>query len=235
MNNFNISRLSFTDLFWRVVFSNGTVILDQAKSNILSKHMQIEGLRKSAEYNTGSISLASSVSLALLSNYFRPKIVAEVGTFIGRSTYSLALGPSLSGQKAPTIHTCDFSNDIRINFDSTLEEVVQYPKKSSTEMFQALLDKKIFPDVFLLDGRVQEADIPLLMNLRAENAVFILDDFEGTEKGVYNAFALTNIFKNNFMLAYPPSNSFLCAHGLTDASTTAVLLPQSRIKYVNQA
>lgn len=234
MNNFQISRLSFTDLFWRAVFSNGTVILDQAKASILSKHLHIEGLRKSAEYNTGSISLAASVSLALLSNYFRPKLIAEVGTFIGRSTYSLALGPSLSGQDAPVIHSCDFSNDICINFDTILERVAQYPKQSSTEMFRALLDKKLFPDVFLLDGRVQEADIPLLVNLRAENAVFILDDFEGTEKGVANAFALTNAFKNKFMLAYPPSNSFLRAYGLTDASTTAVLVPFTRIKFVNQ-
>jgi hypothetical protein len=234
MNDFQISRLSFTDLFWRTVFSNGTAILDQAKASILSKHVHIEGLRKLAEYNTGSISLAASVSLAMLSNYFRPKIIAEVGTFIGRSTYSLALGPSLSEQEAPVIHTCDFSNDIRINFDAILERVAQYPKQSSTEMYRALLDEKLFPDLFLLDGRVQEADIPLLVNLRAENAVFILDDFEGTEKGVANAFALTNIFKNKFMFAYPPSSSFLCTYGLTDTSTTAVLVPFTRISFVNQ-
>ena len=235
MNDLNISRLSFTDLFWKVVFSNGTVILDQAKACILSKHLHIEDLRKSAEYNTGSISLAAAVSLSLLSNYFRPKIIAEVGTFIGRSTYSIALGPFLSGQEAPAIHTCDYSNDIPINFDAILKNVVQYPKKSSTEMFQALFDRKFFPDIFLLDGRIEETDLTQLTKLRADNAVFILDDFEGTEKGVSNAFALTNFFKNKFLLAYPPSKSFLCEYGLTDASTTAVLIPLTRIKFVNQA
>jgi predicted O-methyltransferase YrrM len=136
MNDFHISRLSFTDLFWRAVFSNGTVILDQAKASILSKHLHIEGLRKSAEYNTGSISLAASVSLALLSNYFRPKLIAEVGTFIGRSTYSLALGPSLSGLEAQIIHTCDISNEIHINFDTILERVTQYRNRALPRCFK---------------------------------------------------------------------------------------------------
>lgn len=234
MVNFHISRLSFTGLFWSTVFSNGVVILDQAKTSISSKHSHIESLRNSAAYNTGSISLSSSVSLALLTHYFRPKIIGEVGTFIGRSTYSLALGSSFSECDIPEIHTCDFSNDIRVNFDPILESVVQYANKSSTEMLQTLLEKNLFPDFYLLDGRVQEADIPLLKNLQAENAVFILDDFEGTEKGVSNAFALTNIFKNKFILAYPPQSELLRSYGLTDASTMAALIPSTRVQFVNQ-
>ena len=42
LNNFLISRLSFTEIFWDIVFSNGAAIIDQAKRNILSKHLEFE-------------------------------------------------------------------------------------------------------------------------------------------------------------------------------------------------
>jgi hypothetical protein len=234
MNNFRINRHSFSEIFWSIVFTNGATIIDQAKRNIISKHLEIEALRKLAEYNTGSISIAASVGLSLLINYFRPGVVAEIGTFIGRSTYSLALGNSLNGLKSLQIHTCDFSNDIRIDFDTILENVIQYPKKSSTLMLNTIISQGIFPDVYLLDGRIQNDDIPLLVKLHAENSIFLLDDFEGTEKGVSNAFTLQNLFKNKFLLAYPPSNSFLRSYGFSDSSTTAVLIPLSKIAFVNQ-
>lgn len=234
MNNFNINRNSFSETFWKIIFRNGATIIGQAKKNILSKHIEIEALRKSAEYDTGSISLATSVVLSLLTNYFRPNIIAEVGTFIGRSTYSIALGHSLCGLKAPQIHTCDYSNDVLVGFDPILSDVIQYPKKSSTDMFMAITEKKLSPEIYVIDGRLQQDDIPLLVKLRAENAVIILDDFEGTEKGVSNAFTLLNFFKNNFLLAYPPSDDFLRTYGLSDTSTTAVLLPLSKISFVNQ-
>jgi hypothetical protein len=234
MNNFHISRISFSEIFWNIIFSNGAGIIDQAKKSILSKHLEIEALRTSAEYNTGSISIAASVGLSLLTNYFRPDVIAEVGTFIGRSTYSVALGNSLYGIKSPQIHTCDFSNDIRVDFDPILKEIVQYPKKSSTDMFNSIIAQGVSPDLYLLDGRLQQDDVGLLVKLQAENAVIILDDFEGTEKGVSNAFKLLNVFKNNFLLAYPPSTSLLKSYGFSDTSTSAVLIPLSKIKFVNQ-
>ena len=234
MNNFHISRISFSEIFWNIIFSNGAGIIDQAKRSILSKHLEIESLRKSAEYNTGSISLAAAVGLSLLTHYFRPDVIAEVGTFIGRSTYAISLGNSLSGIKSPQIHTCDFSNDIRVDFDPILKDIIQYPKKSSTDMFSSFIAQAVSPDLYLLDGRIQQEDIGLLVKLQAENAVIILDDFEGTEKGVSNAFKLLNVFKNNFLLAYPPSTSLLKFYGFSDTSTSAVLIPLSKIKFVNQ-
>lgn len=234
MKNFNISRISFTDLFWNVIFSHGSFILDRVKGDILDKHKQFEALRESSDYNTGSISLSAGVTLALLTNYFKPRVIAEVGTFIGRSTYALALGASSCGDSPPIIHTCDFSNDIKINIDSVLCSAIQYPRQNSTDMFMSILGKGELPGMYVLDGRLQEKDLALLAKLQANNAIFILDDFEGTEKGVANTFALTNHFKNNFLLAYPPSKAFLLTHGLIDHSTTAVMIPAHRVTFVNQ-
>jgi hypothetical protein len=63
MLNFNINRNSFSEIFWNIVFNNGATIIEQAKKKIISKHLEIEELRKSADYNTGSISIAASVGL----------------------------------------------------------------------------------------------------------------------------------------------------------------------------
>ncbi|MEY4316538.1 MAG: hypothetical protein RI902_346 [Pseudomonadota bacterium] len=230
MNKLNISRNSFTDLFWKIIFQNGTQIIEQAKSNIASKHIYFEKLRDLSEYNTGSISASSAVSLTLLTSYFRPSLIAEVGTFIGRSTYSLTIGHELNGVAPPLIHTCDYSNNINLDF----KNIIQYKKQSSTEMLTSLVNNKIIPEMYLLDGRIQESDIPLLLELQAEDAIFLLDDFEGTEKGVSNAFTLTNVFKNNFLVAYPASQTLLNTYGLTDASTTAALIPIKKVGFVNQ-
>lgn len=101
-------------------------------------------------------------------------------------------------------------------------------------MFNTIIAQGISPDVYLLDERIQQDDVGLLVRLHAENAVIILDDFEGTEKGVSNAFTLLNVFQNNFLLAYPPSNGLLKSYGFSDPSTTAVLIPLSKIIFVNQ-
>jgi hypothetical protein len=86
-------------------------------------------------------------------NHLRPDVVAEVGAFIGRSTYSVTLGHALNDVKSRQIQTCDFFNDIRIDFDSILESVIQYPKKSSTDMLNSIIDQSISTDIYLLDGR----------------------------------------------------------------------------------
>lgn len=234
-NNLTISRLNFSTLFWQIIFSNGAFIIEKVKLEIMEQNDYFESLRKSADYNTGSISLASSVCLALLTYYFRPNTVAEVGTFIGRSTYSLALGGHLSGNAPSNIHTCDHSNDINLNFKKFDLSIFQYPKQSSTEMFSKIHKGQIKPDMYLLDGRIQPDDIKIISDLQIENALIVLDDFEGTEKGVVNAFVLTENFKNNFIVAYPPTQSFLEQYGLMDSCTTAVLIPAAQLQFVNQS
>ena len=230
----NINRYFFSEVFWRIIFSNGSSVIEGVKSRLAAEHLNLEVLRSKAEYNTGSISMAAALCLALLSNYFRPTLIAEVGTFIGRSTFSLILGGRMSGYSGPTIHTCDMSNSIDLGSFEFRDQVVQYQKKSSTEMFAQLRGRSLFPEMYVIDGRLQKDDLPLLQKLRAENAIIVLDDFEGYEKGVVNADRLLDTFKENFLLAYPISSSYLASHNLHDFSTVAVLIPRSRLRFVNQ-
>jgi predicted O-methyltransferase YrrM len=234
INNLKISRQNFSNLFWRTIFLNGAFVIERIKLEIIEQNDYFESLRKTAEYNTGSISLASSVCLALLTHYFKPSTVAEVGTFIGRSTFSLALGAHVNGNSLTNIHTCDYSNNIQLNFNKFDFNIFQYPKQSSTEMFSKIHNGNIKPDMYLLDGRLQPEDIKIISDLQIENALILLDDFEGTEKGVVNTFVLTENFKNNFIVAYPPTQSFLREYGLMDSCTTAAMVPMTRLEFVNQ-
>jgi len=234
MNNFNIGRQSFTNLFWETIFINGTPICNLVENQLSSKHKEIESLRKLAAYNTGSMSLASSLSLSLITYYFNPKIIVEIGTFIGRSTYSIALGSSLTQSQLEKIHTCDFSNDIPLNFDPVLDMVQQYPKTSSTEMLKQLQNRGIKPDFYFIDGRLTDEDLLLMESIDARSSIILMDDFEGTDKGVINSLKVTDHFKNNFMLSYSPPQYLLDKIGINDRSSLAVLVPASKISYVKQ-
>ena len=47
-------------------------------------------------------------------------------------------------------------------------------------------------DIVHLDGRLKQEDFNLLKNNITEKTIFILDDFEGIEKGVINYFNLVS-------------------------------------------
>lgn len=234
-HNLKISQYFLSKIFWEIIFTNGTLVIDTFKNEILKENDYFESLRKAADYNTGSIAFSASVCLALLAHYFKPRIVCEVGTFIGRSTFSIALGAQIDKNSSSNIYTCDYSNNIKLDFSNHKFSISQYPLKSSTEMLNNLFQNNIIPDIYLLDGRVQPEDLKILESLKANEALIILDDFEGYEKGVVNSFALTQFFKNNFRVIYPPSEAFLKEHGLNDICTTALLIPIQSIEFVNQA
>jgi hypothetical protein len=39
-------------------------------------------------------------------------------------------------------------------------------------MFESIVNQNISPDIYLLDGRIQDDDISLLLKLQAENSLF---------------------------------------------------------------
>jgi hypothetical protein len=73
-------------------------------------------------------------------------------------------------------------------------------------MFQKLAVEQKKIDLFLIDGRLAPEDLPLLDALMHDKTVFVLDDFEGIEKGVANALLLRQKYQGLLLLA--PENSF---------------------------
>jgi hypothetical protein len=123
------------------------------------------------------------------------------------------------GAWSADIHTCDMTNAINISPVSD-SKLFQYPKLSSTSMFQHLAEEKIVVDLIYLDGRIQAEDFDYLASITHDKTVIIFDDFEGIEKGVVNAMRLE---APNRVLIYP-----------RDGKKTAVSLPIGVIQLVPQ-
>lgn len=207
MNAIQIGRKRLSEIVWAIIDEKTDI--DWRVLEGITEQQQAH--RAKADYNTGTVTLDDAADLYRIVTLFNPKVIAEVGTFIGVSTRTMRLA-------APDaqIYTCDMSNDI----DLDLTGVTQYRKQTSHEMFEDMEKKEVKADLIYLDGRLSEKDIPHLLNVITHDTVFVLDDFEGTEKGVANAVVLDS---PNFALIYP-----------REGHKTAIVIPISMIQLVRQ-
>jgi predicted O-methyltransferase YrrM len=235
MKNINVSFELLSNIVWQRLLDSSAYKAYYQKSDFFKKIDSLEELRKHADYNTGSISSSSAWLLYSAAHYFYPAKILEVGTFIGKSALSLALG----AENAPAgceIHTCDSSNDIDLPALSRTK-IVQYKKSTSTDMFRKISGSHQAQqfDFMHLDGRLQPEDFSLLQKLLHPDAVIALDDFEGIEKGVTNLIKLReNKLLTSHIVVYPCSKDLLSAHHLVDRSTTALLIPSRMLQLTAQ-
>ena len=182
-------------------------------------HEQCERLRPLAAYNTGSISEAAGLYLFLLCERFRPKLVAEIGTFIGKSARSMNLCDCVE-----RIYTCDKDNDC---IPST-HWIICHPKTISTQMLGGLLDKDLKVDFFFFDGRIQVPDLALILRLSHHETVYAFDDYEYLNgkmmKGVANIMMLHPYLKEHVLVG-PPAK----VGDLDTKTTIAVLVPKELV------
>jgi hypothetical protein len=89
-------------------------------------------------------------------------------------------------------------------------------------MFRTLADKGVKVDLIYLDGRLSQDDFEPLTKIAHEKTVFVLDDFEGIEKGV-----------NNAMMLEGPGRLLIYPRTFTKAKT-AISLPLSLVQIVPQ-
>ena len=210
MNPVQIGRQRFSNIFWGIVDER----VDDYPYEVIEKIVEDQQkLRADADYNTGSVPYDDAVELYKLAKFFQPKVIAEVGTFIGVST--TVMYEACKGEV--DIYTCDVSNDIKLNLPFHIH---QYPKTSSTDMFKDLADKKVNVDLLYLDGRLQQEDFQYFPKIIHDQTIFVFDDFEGIEKGVVNAMMLEGA---NRLLIYP-----------RESRKTAVSLPYTLLQFVPQ-
>ena len=207
MNAIQIGRKRLSEIVWGIIDEKTDI--DWRVLEGITEQQQAH--RAKADYNTGTVTLDDAADLYRIVTLFNPKVIAEVGTFIGVSTRTMRLA-------APDaqIYTCDMSNAIELG----LTGVTQYIKTPSHEMFADMADKGVKADLVYLDGRLSEKDIEPLLKIIHGQTVFVLDDFEGTEKGVANALMLES---PNAVLIYP-----------RNGNKTAMVLPVGMIQLVRQ-
>ena len=190
MNAIQIGRKRLSEIVWGIIDEKVDEVPWPKLEHI---YVQQQALRKDADYNTGSVPVEDAAELYRVVKFFNPDVIAEVGTFIGVSTRSMR-----EAKSSATIYTCDVSNDIRVDLRDT--GIIHYAKKPSHEMFADLADKQIKVDLVYLDGRLSNNDVEPLTKIVHDKTVFVLDDFEGVEKGVVNAMMLESPTR---VLIYP--------------------------------
>jgi len=227
MNEFKISQYDFSELFWRRIF-NGSRDVMFRQVELQRALLQQDNLRPKADYNTGSINFNGAWSLYSIVSYFLPKNVAEIGTFIGKSTISMAL--ALDNASRPgKIQTCDISNGFDLNWEGETD-IVQNFKTSSTDM---LLKIDTPQDLLFVDGRLSNEDISILQTPNYSSCVFVFDDTEGVEKGFVNQFHLSQKLTERFFI-YPPSSEVLKQQNLYGNCNVSLSIPMSILKFVRQ-
>ena len=208
MNPLQFGRKRISKIIWDLIEDK----VDSDWGEISGMCSRRSDLHKEADKPTGSLSVQDAIDVYRVTKLFNPKVIAEVGTYIGVSTEAMRMA-------APdaTIYTCDMSNDIDVGLDAN---IIQYPKQTSHEMFSDLVTDGVKVDLVYLDGRLSPEDMAMLRKLIHDRTVFVLDDFEGVEKGVANAMFLAN---PNWMMVYP--------HEL---GKTAILIPYTLLQFVPQ-
>lgn len=130
-----------------------------------------EPRRANARYNTGSVPIETALLLRAMTRYYKPQVIAEVGTFIGTSTEAMV------AKRA--VYTCDRSNDCLPRTDM----IWTHPYQSSTQMLKEIQEPV---DFFFFDGRIQPEDIPEIKRVSHPRTVYAFDDCTGQEKGTVN-------------------------------------------------
>ena len=229
---FNLSSHWLSAAFWETVFARAYEQLPEALPAILSNYKRCEAFRKGAGYNTGSISVAAGVCLYAVCRYFEVAQVVEVGTFIGKSTSSMALAIGQSTSSG-VLYTCDKDNACFKPWDGIGCQVRSFPQKSSTEMLAEVAKSTGKIDLFYFDGRIMPPDIPQILQLSTPGTLYVFDDFEGTEKGVANIAALRASLKG-YVLIEPCAPALLERYGIQGRSLAALLINTANLNVTAQ-
>ncbi|MGI9082704.1 MAG: O-methyltransferase [Candidatus Fonsibacter lacus] len=230
MNTINLSVRNISKIFWEIIYLNKDLLQNDFRAKFFNELNNLEKLRSIANYNTGSISLSSAFSLFLLIKHFKPMRILEIGTFIGKSTISMARAMDEFTDKGE-IFTCDHSNEIKLPFAGNTK-ITQFMLQDSTKMLECLTGKF---DLIFIDGRLKIQDIKIILNLITDKSIIVFDDFEGIEKGIANLMLLRESKElfHHFQIN-PPSEEFLKLHDFQSHSLLGLLVPVNEFKLTNQ-
>lgn len=226
MNSINLSSPELSPIIWKCIIDNTSFEFPQTIDELLEHYKNLDSYVSKMDFQTGSISVLSGITLYMLTRYFQPRKVFEIGTFIGRSTVSMALGISQHCDNG-VIYTCDKDNDFYLDELKLGCRIEGMGKTLSTEALQKVCEKENSIDLFYFDGRLQDSDLQYIAQLLGEDTIIVVDDFEGIEKGVINCALLNNLppFRSYFLVYPCPKGLFGFLNSYGGRSMTALLVP----------
>ena len=142
MSKIYLSEKAVARCFWTALRSSACKSQAQRDVNLIAE-------LSAAKVDTfpteaGSVSVGNGIYLWLIAKYFSPKIVLEIGTYVGRSALALLFG----GEKSISeLYTCDGSYDC-LNFSDyknegfgadrkkTIDRIKYFGKTSSTDVLK---------------------------------------------------------------------------------------------------
>ena len=225
MNPIRINRTCLSQMVWQRIFEHSAALAGH-RATLLEFTQECDTLPTRVQ--TGSINAESVWTLYSIAAYFKPVTIAEVGTYVGRSTVALAEGQRDGNVSSPVIYTCDAQNNCDLSkltaFATSDTELEQFPTLTSTHMFRTLIERNVKLDLLHLDGRLVEPDFPLVKALLTDDTIITLDDFEFDQKGHDNARELLKALgKIYYQVVYP-----------APGTTTAMLLPRKLLHFTEQ-
>lgn len=226
---FYLSERTLSKIFWEKLYESPVVSEAQRDVAKILKYT-----RKIREHfpagSAGTISSQSAEQLWLIARYFSPKHIFEIGTFIGRSSFSLLAG---SGATLDRIDSCDATFDqffipdeMKQDF-SNAQKLNYHPKSSSVKALNQILSLGLCPDFIFIDGRLCDDDIALFHRLDPKNTIYVFDDFDGIEKGVENCILLRKRFPELLLIRPNLDHSIGCGQ-------ISILFPPSRVMLSRQ-
>ena len=236
MKTIDINSTDLALIFWKKILDNCLSKQKIYQKDFLKQIDTLDALRYQSDYNTGSISTTTAWLLFSITLFFKPKSIFEIGSFIGKSTFSMAFAADMySHEHKCEIFCCDMSNKIPFPKLSKTK-ITQFHKTSSSEMLKSI-DIKKNCDLIHLDGSLQNEDFELLKQRLNDQTIFVLDDFEGCEKGVINLITALDkslISRKSHFLIFPIENEIKKQYGLLEKSSSAVLLPIKYLRITSQ-
>lgn len=197
---------SFQGGYWDALID---ICPKDALIDLIVLQMQAERRRHKAKFSTGSIPLETALQLRAVCEYYQPRVIAEIGTFVGFSTFAL--------RASDVLYTCDKDNDCL----EPQANIRVHPHLTSTAMLQQMFADGYVNgvDLFFFDGRLVDEDIPLIEALSHPRTIYLFDDVgpDQTAKGIANLQRLKTIVPDHVLA--PPSQNF------GGRSTLGALLP----------
>ena len=230
MKKIRLNRKIISQIFWH------NLLLDfRCKQERWRKELESEidensnFVRPQILATTGTLTINEAAVLYSAVKYFDVKTIVEIGTFIGTSTTAMAKAVTDNGFKDGRLWTCDYANDVRLKCSYNID-LKYFGQRSSTDMLRTI-DQAI--DFFFIDGTLRSEDIDHIARLSTENSILLLDDFEGLEKGVRNAFSLEKNFADHLVI-YPMSEAQATELGYPGACKFCFLLPRNTLALTRQ-